>query len=166
MFDTEENDELNGDWCQSSENEEPCASSKKQYQFNFIFPKSKLTEMEFIYVFQIICQKLKIPKKKRNTFLHFVKTLLPSSKNIPASYSILDHKLKQHLKQTNKSFKICSKCYEIYNKRCVNPGCKNEKKKLYIDAMVFDFKKQLKNILVRNWRTIKEYKGINYLRPK
>jgi len=164
LFDTEENDETPSDWesIDQKKCQEPSAPSVKQAHFNFIFPKSKLTDKEFIFVFQIICQKLKIPKNKRNTFLQFIKTLLPTSKNIPESYSILYTKLKKCFKHSKKSFKICSRCYEIYNKQCVDPNCKNEKKKLYIDAMVFDFKSQLKNILERNWKSIKEYKGMKH----
>jgi hypothetical protein len=169
LFDTEEDEETPSAW-KAKENkkksQEPCASSVKQSQFNFIYPKSNLTDIEFIFVFQIISQKLKIPKNKRNTFLQFIKTLLPTSKNIPASYSILEAKLKKCFRHSKKSFKICSRCYEIYNKQCVDPNCKNEKKKLYIDAMVFDFKTQLKNILERNWKSIKEYKGMKQMKNK
>ena len=128
-------------------------------QIKFIFPQSKLTENEFNYIFQLMCQKLKIPLNKRNIFLQFIKTLLPPTTNISSSYYVLNEKLKHKIKKMKKTFKICSKCYSIFKKECTNQDCINEKKRKSIDAIIFNFKKQLKNILKKNWKNILKYKG-------
>ena len=105
---------------------------------------------------------MRISKIDRNLLLTFIKTLLPTNNKVPSSYYSLIKCLKKKTSLTKKCFKICSNCYGLFKNSCENESCTNLKKKLSIDALVFDFESHLRYIIQKYWKEVQVYKGKFY----
>lgn len=165
--DNEQSDEECFEEFENNEEEELSADDKKEYiNFNpneFIYDRfnkgSSFTNEEFNITFTWLCLRLKLSINHRNLLLHFIKNLLPPNNKISSSYYLISKKLREKIKMRKQIFKICSNCYNKYEKKCNNDQCVNKKKKLCIDVAYFDFQQHLKLVLKKNWSKIIEYKS-------
>jgi hypothetical protein len=85
---------------------------------------------------------------------------------LPSSYSALCKELKLK-KERAKKFKMCSSCYSLIDGKnkesCNNCNQKNnnsksKSKKKILDAVVFDYKQQIINIISHKWADIQDFK--------
>lgn len=131
----------------------------EETNYEFIYEGSRLTVQEFNLYFRWACQKMNLSKVDRHFLINLIKALLPRPNKIPSSYYSLVKSLQKEKCVSKKCFKICSKCYGHFYKKCEDANCENPKKTKSIDALVFDFETHLTKIITRNWKNIQEYKS-------
>jgi hypothetical protein len=157
----EEFADFNANCDYSSENSEEDIENQYDHEkerSKYIYSDSKLNVQEFSQLFRCLCQKLELKKKSRNILLDFIRNILPVDNIVPCSYYLLTKYFFDKFGKSKKAFKICSECYSRYDKNCENL-CNNSKKQKSIDALVFDFEKQIKRIIEKNWDKIQVYKS-------
>lgn len=145
---------------------------KEKRENPFIFDGSDVKLKEFCVSFLYVTTGDKLSRKTISKILQLINGILPSSSRIPNNYNQLLKIINPDGNSMLKACKVCSKPSE--NEICDSESCQNDKKKTtiikkYIQnisqpvAIVFDFKSQLKKLILKEYGTIVDYKSKNLM---
>lgn len=149
----------------SSESEVEFCRPKKET--DFIYDGSRMTVKDFNIFFMWLCNKLKLSESKRHFLFKSIKTTYPSINNLPSTFDSLQAQIDTK-KDNSKVLRLCSVCYAKKNDKdksscdsCTrkNISSNQQSKRELIDAIVYDYKEQLKSIISKNWVYIKSFKN-------
>ena len=117
---------------------------------NNIYSGSTIKVADFALSFLVLCRRINITTTAKSILLDYIRTLLPNSNRIPASYN----KLIKHLTFNSiKTTKICKTCLL----ESCNCDLMFQEKKLKIYE--FDVSNQVRSVVRKNWELICNYKG-------
>ena len=147
---------------ESSEDEEDETEYYKEFKSNLykpLYAGSRLNLDEFIFAFLKICMLLNISKAHKAILFDFIKNILPSDSMINnlSYYKIKNRFLKNNIYRLLTICKTCTSHVDSKTKKCLNKNCSSNTN--YYDAIVFDIRKQLSEIIKKNKYAIDKYKG-------
>jgi hypothetical protein len=135
---------------------------------DFIYDGSLITCKEFNLSFMWLCNRLNLSMNKRKILFNFTKTYFPTSNRLPSSYNSLC-KLLNFKKNKSKKMALCSTCYSIIREKkqtmcskCANKKLSCKEKTKRIDAIVYDYKSQIKSVVSDKWQEIVHFKKGTY----
>jgi hypothetical protein len=133
---------------------------------DFIFSGSKITLKDYNLYFLWICNKLKLSQRKRKFLYKSIKLTYPIENNLPTTFESLKKNFETKMGNSN-IISLCDICYcEKIDKNIQNCGncvkkkisrAKQSKRKI-IEAVIYDYKNQLKFTLSKNWGKIRAFK--------
>lgn len=129
----------------------------------YIFANSRITLVQFVQVFLLLCGKLRLPRKHRDYTLKFLKGILPSDNIIPNSYRALT---KAILNDNSKTKLVCSFCSAELHQNESCPNCErfrrlNPFSNPVSTVVECNIREQLKNVIELQQSTIDNYMSKN-----
>jgi hypothetical protein len=141
---------------------------KEKIENPFIYNGSNVKLKEFCISFLLITKGDRLSRKTTSKILQFISSILPEGNHIPLNYDQFLKSIKPDENIIRKACKICS--MPSTSEICDSLTCQRDKNKKSIIkkfiqnynqpvAIAFDFKSQLKNIILKEYDNIINYKS-------